>query len=229
MRHLHRQLATLSKDRTRHRCRINGLLAAQGVRLPVRSDFLTRLDSIRLWGGSALPSGLRKRVEREYEGLCFVEEQIGELEAVRNELLRTSDDACVEKVRQLMKLKAIGHKSAWLFVMEFFAWRSFRNRREVGALAGLTPTHHQSGTQSRELGISKAGNRSVRAMAIEIAWAWVRYQPQSELTRWFEERFGQGGERMRKVDIVALARKLLVSLWHFLETGEIPAGAQLKA
>jgi transposase len=128
----------------------------------------------------------------------------------------------------LMKLKAIGPNSAWLFVMEFFGWREFRNRREVGGLAGLTPTPYQSGEESREQGISKAGNRPVRTMAIEIAWGWLRYQPDSELTLWFYENFGHGGKRMRKVGIVALARKLLVALWRYLETGEIPAGAQLK-
>jgi transposase len=134
----------------------------------------------------------------------------------------------VQKVRDLMKLKGIGPNSSWLFVMEFFGWRNFRNRREVGGLAGLTPTPYQSGTRSQEQGISKAGNRPVRGMAIEIAWAWVRYQPQSELTRWYMQRFGQGGKRLRKVGIVAVARKLLVALWNYLETGEIPAGAELK-
>jgi transposase len=112
--------------------------------------------------------------------------------------------------------------------MEFFGWREFRNRREVGSLAGLTPTPYQSGEESREQGISKAGNRSVRAMVIELAWCWLRYQPDSDLALWFHERFGRSGKRMCKVGIVALARKLLVALWRYLETGEIPANAQLK-
>ena len=134
----------------------------------------------------------------------------------------------IEKVRWLMRLKGIGENSAWLFVMEFFGWREFRNRREVGALAGLTPTPYQSGDESREQGISKAGNRPIRAMVIEIAWGWLRHQPQSELSRWFWERFGHGSKRLRKIGIVALARKLLIALWRYLEFGEIPAGAQLK-
>ena len=128
-----------------------------------------------------------------------------------------------------MRLKGIGENSAWLFVMEFFGWREFHNRREVGALAGLTPTPYQSGDESREQGISKAGNRPIRAMAIEIAWGWLRHQPQSDLSRWFQERFGHGSKRMRKIGIVALARKLLVAWWRYLEFGEIPTGAQLKA
>jgi transposase len=228
MRHLHRQLISFKKDRTRHRCRISGLLASQGVRLSVTKDFMARLDLVRTWDGSLLATGLRARLGREYKALQHVEEQIRELEAERKELLDTSQHPYVQKVRNLLKLRGIGPNSSWLFVMEFFGWRNFRNRREVGALAGLTPTPYHSGGNLREQGISKAGNRPVRGMAIEIAWAWVRYQPESELTHWFLERFGRGGKRMRKVGIVALARKLLEALWTFLETGEIPAGAQLK-
>ena len=228
-RHLHRELATLKTDRTRHINRIEGLLVGQGVRIPVKADFLERLESIRSWNGSPLPAGLRSRLEREYACLQFVAQQIEELEAERKELIRTSTDPSVEKVRQLLRLRGIGDNSAWLYVMEFFGWRSFRNRREVGALAGLTPTPHQSGDESREQGISKAGNRPVRAMAIEIAWGWLRHQPHSDLSRWFQQRFGHGSKRMRKIGIVALARKLLVALWRYLEYGEIPAGAQLKA
>jgi transposase len=228
MRHLHRQLSTRKVDRTRHICRIKGLLASQGVSLPLHVDFLEKLETARLWDGSSLPPGLRARLEREYAGLQFVRQQIKELETERGELIERSDHPSVVKVRQLMKLRAIGPNSAWLFVTEFFGWRQFRNRREVGGLAGLTATPYQSGDESREQGISKAGNRLVRAMAIEIAWCWLRYQPDSELTRWFYERFGHSGKRMRKVGIVALARKLLVAFWRYLETGEIPSGAQLK-
>ena len=226
-RHLHRQLSTLKVDRTRHICRIKGLLAIQGLNLPIHVDFLDTLAAARLWDGSRLPPGLRARVEREYADLRYVEQHIKELEAERDELIETSDDPSIEKVRQLRKLRAIGPNSAWLFVMEFFGWRQFRNRRQVGGLAGLTPTPYQSGEESREQGISKAGNCDVRAMAIEIAWCWLRYQPDSDLALWFYEKFGHS-KRTRKIGIVALARKLLVALWRYLETGEIPAGAQLK-
>lgn len=192
-------------------------------------DFLQKLDGVRLWDGSLLPKGLRSRLEREYACLQFVDRQIKELEAERTEAIRTSDDPSVEKVRGLMRLRGIGENSAWLFVMEFFGWRDFHNRREVGALAGLTPTPYQSGDESQEQGISKAGNRPIRAMAVEIAWGWLRHQPQSELSRWYQRRFGHGSKRLRKIGIVALARKLLVAFWRYLEFGEIPAGAQLKA
>ena len=112
--------------------------------------------------------------------------------------------------------------------MEFFAWRGFRNGREIGALSGLAGTPYQSGESARELGISKAGNAYVRTLAIELAWRWLRYQPESEISRWYERRFGQGGSRMRRIGIVAVARKILVKLWRYLETGEIPEGAVLK-
>jgi len=113
--------------------------------------------------------------------------------------------------------------------MEFFAWRQFRNRKQVGAWAGLTPTPHQSGQSPHELGIAKAGNRHIRAMAIEIAWGWLRFQPESALSRWYQGRFGQGSARLRKIGIVALARKWLLALWQCLETGAPPQGAWRKA
>jgi transposase len=228
-RHLHRQLGALKTDRTRHINRIKGLLAGQGVRMGVGADFLERLEKVRLWDGTALLMGLRTRLEREHAGWEFVNQQVKEVEAERTEAIRTSDDPSVEKVRKLLLLRGIGDNSAWLFVMEFFGWREFRNRRQVGSLAGLTPTPYQSGDETQEQGISKAGNRPIRAMAIEIAWGWLRHQPESKLSCWYERRFAHGSKRVRKIGIVALARKLLVTLWRYLETGEIPAGAQLKA
>jgi transposase len=228
-RHLHRQLTTLKGDRTRHNNRIKGLLAGQGVRMPVQGDFLEWLETVRLWDGSPLLFGLRSRLEREYACWQFVDQRIKELETVRREMIRTAADPSVEQVRQLLRLRGIGENSAWLFVMEFFSWRDFRNRREVGSLAGLTSTPYQSGDEAREQGISKAGNCPVRAMAIEIAWSWLRNQPHSELSLWFQRRFAHGSKRVRKIGIVALARKLLIAFWRYLEAGEIPAGAQLKA
>ncbi len=127
----------------------------------------------------------------------------------------------------LMALGAIGPDSAWLFVTEFFGWRDFRNGKQVGALAGLTGMPYSSGDSSRDQGISKAGNRRVRAMAIEIAWLWLRWQPNSALGQWFKERFAKGGKRMRRIGIVALARRLLVALWRYLEDRVMPEGARL--
>jgi transposase len=228
-RQLHREMMAMKRERTRHINRVKGLLAGQGVVIEVGAGFMEEIGAVRLWDGSSLPGRLRKRLEREYQRMELLKEQIGELEQEREEVLRTSQEESVEQVRQLLRLKGIGVNSAWLYVMEFFAWRGFRNRREVGALAGLTPTPYQSGESSKERGISKAGNRPVRGMAIEIAWAWLRYQPESALTRWYNRRFAEGSSRVRRIGIVALARKLLIELWKYLETGTVPEGAYLKS
>jgi len=199
-------------------------------------NFLTHLPELRLWDGAPLPAGLLARLQREFAGWQFVHQQILALETERRTAIRESQEPAMAQVRQLLQLKGIGANAAWLYVMEFFAWRNFHNRREacgersrtIGALAGLTPTPFQSGDEDHEQGISKAGNDLVRAMAIEIAWGWLRFQPESALTKWYQERFGSGGKRLHKIGIVALARKLLIELWHYLESGELPEGATLK-
>jgi transposase len=227
-RQLHREMMALKAEQTHHINRIKGLLASQGVALSIRKDFLFQLETVQLWDGSLLPSALHARLKHEYERYQLVKQQINQLEFEREETVRTSTAPAVEQVRQLLKLKGIGMNSAWVYVMEFFAWRGFRNRREVGSLAGLTPTPYQSGESAREQGISKAGNRRIRAMAVEIAWAWLRFQPDSQLSRWYQERFGKGNSRTHRIGIVALARRLLVELWQYLETGALPDGACLK-
>jgi transposase len=153
---------------------------------------------------------------------------MAEVEAERRAQLQTSSETSIDKVRQLMQLKGIGINGAWLWVMEFFGWRACKNRREVGGVAGFTPTPYQSGESAREQGITKAGNRPVRWMTPEWAWSWLRFQPDSALRGWFRERFGGGGKRLRRIGIVAVARKLLIALWRFLETGVLPEGAALK-
>ncbi|MCA1603273.1 MAG: IS110 family transposase [Acidobacteria bacterium] len=228
-RRLHRELASLQKERTRHRNRIRGLLVAQGLRLEPKGDFLQRLEALTLWDGAPLPLELKGELEREYQRLRLVEAQRRALEKTRKSRLRQADTASVQRVVQLMGLRAIGPNCAWLLVMEFFAWRGFRNRRQLGACAGLTGTPYDSGSSKRDQGISKAGNRRVRTMMVEIAWLWLRYQPNSKLSHWFRERFAGGGARMRRVGIVALARRLLVALWRYLEDGMLPEGAELKA
>ena len=176
-----------------------------------------------------MPAELKLRLKREWERVELVERQIRELKKHREEQVAEGGNVAMRLIAQLVVLRAIGLTSAWLFVQEFFAWRGFRNRREVGALAGLTPLPYKSGESlNRDQGISKAGNVRVRTMAIEIAWSWLRYQPTSQLSLWFRERYGPGSRRSRRVGIVAVARKLLVSLWRFLETGVVPEGAALK-
>jgi transposase len=228
-RHLPRALETLKQERASTTTRIKGLLRSQGVRLTSVNKLPEQLEALRLWDGSPLPSGLRRRVLRVYAHHQFLSEQIAALEAERRARLQSAHDASIEKVHQLMQLRGIGINGAWLLVMEFFGWRELKTRREVGGLAGLTPTPYQSGESAREQGITKSGNRHVRWMTTELAWSWLRYQPESALSCWFRERFGGGGKRMRRIGIVAVARKLLIALWRFLETGVIPQGAELKA
>lgn len=227
-RQLHRELLALKREQTHHINRIKGVLASQGVVLEVKTDFLKQLEAARLWDGSSVPSGLHTLLVREQERLELVRAQIHQIEVTRKEVVRTSQDPAIEQVRRLLRLKGIGLNSAWLYVMEFFAWRGFRNRRELGSLSGLTPTPYESGESARERGISKAGNRPVRTMAIEIAWSWLRSQPDSQLSRWYRRRFAKGSSRVRRIGIVALARKLLIALWQYLENGILPEGAQLK-
>ena len=225
-RHWARELESLKQERTAHTNRIKSLLVSVGAaQVKVSKGFLQQLDQVKQWNGEGLPPSLRERLRREGERLALLEGQIGEVERAR----RKAEVAATEKVVRLQKLKGIGENSGWLFVVEFFGWRQFRNRREVASLAGLTPMPYQSGdTVKREQGISKAGNWRVRSMAIEIAWAWLRFQPHSRLSLWFQERYGPGSRRSRRVGIVALARKLLIALWRYLDHGVIPDGAVLK-
>ena len=228
-RQLHRELRTLKQERTRAVNRMQGLLASQGLQLPKGRNMPERLEAMRLWDGTPLPPGLQARLQREWEHAQFLRAKILELERQRAQAIKRDRGEAIDKVRQLLRLRAIGENGAWVYVHEFFGWRQFNNRKEVGAAAGLVPTPHQSGDGKQELGISKAGNRHIRAIAIQMAWAWLRYQPGSRLSRWFEERFSRGGPRARKVGIVALARKLLIDLWRFLRDGTVPEGALLKA
>jgi transposase len=168
------------------------------------------------------------RLTREWETVLGYTTRIRTLKRERRKLLAATDDPAIAQVRQLNQLCGVGIDSAWLYVMEFFAWRPFQNRRQIGGLAGLTDTHYQSGDVHHEQGISKAGNRWVRALAINTAWAWLRYQPKSALARWYERKFGRGTSRIRKIGIVALARKLLIAFWRYLETGLVPEGAMLR-
>lgn len=227
-RHLHRELKTVKRGRTAVTSRIKGLLATVGVRLAEIADLERVLDEVRLWNGEALPKWLKARLERDWAEWGQLGQRIAGLEKQRKELLRKGRDSGSECARKLHRLRGMGENASWLYSLEFFAWREFRNRRQIGGLAGLAPTPHQSGTQRREQGICKAGNRWMRSIAIEIAWGWLRYQPESELSRWYEERYGSGSTRMRKIGIVALARKLLIELWKYLETGTPPTGAVLK-
>lgn len=228
-RRLHRELERLKRERLAHRVRMQSLLVTQGLKIRIKRGLGLRLDGLTLWDGRALPQELKAELERERERLALVERQIERLEAARRERLSAPRTEAEQRIVQLMRLGAIGPASAWLLVMEFFGWRAFRNRRELAALAGLVGTPYNSGESERDQGISKAGNRRVRAMIVEIAWLWLRFQPKSALSQWYRSRFVGGGLRMRRVGIVALARRLLIALWRYLEQGVIPEGARLIA
>ena len=228
-RQLNRELEALKGERTRHRNRITSLLVERGFRVSVTRHFLTQLDQARSADGRSVSEALRERILREYRRLAIVLGQIAELESQRRAAKRGSEDPKIAKVVKLERLRAIGESASWLFVMEGFGWRTFNNRREVGSLIGLTPTPWDSGEMRREQGIDKAGNRRMRWMSIQIAWQWLRFQPNSELSKWYQRRFGKGSKRARKVGIVALARRLMIALWRYLEQDILPAGATLKA
>lgn len=227
-RHLHRELKTVKGVRTAVTNRIKGLLATVGVRVKEIAELPRVLERVRLWNGEPLPKWLKARLERDWQEREQLQQRIAELEKQRKELLRKGKDSGSECARKLHRLRGMGPNASWLYALEFFAWREFRNRRQIGGLAGLTPTPHQSGADRREQGICKAGNRWMRSLAIEIAWGWLRYQPESELSRWYQKRYGHGSTRLKKIGIVALARKLLIELWKYLQTGMPPAGAVLK-
>ena len=227
-RQLHRELMTLQQEATQHINRLKSLLATCGLALEIDGHFPQKLKQLRQWDGTPLPAALQQRLLREFERLQMVHRQARELEQQRAQQVRQQEDSpTLNQVRKLLGLKAIGLGSAWLYVHEFFAWRKFKNRKEVGSLAGLAPTPYGSGQTDHDQGISKAGNKRMRWMAVEIAWGWLHFQPDSELSQWFLQRFGRGSSRQRRIGIVALARKLLVQLWKYLETGIPPTGATL--
>ena len=221
-----REMERLTGEQTGHLARIRSLLALQGV-VVMKVSRATVLGA-KDWAGRALPAALQAELERELNRLELVREQLRNLERVQVETLKQPHTAGERASAKLASLKSLGVVTAVTLGGEFFGWRSFQNRRQVGACAGLTGTPYDSGGQRREQGISKAGNRRVRHLMVEQAWRWLHWQPQSDLSRWFRERFGSGGARLRRVGIVALARKLLVAFWKYVAFDLVPGGAVLK-
>jgi len=223
-RRTHRERARLIHERIAHTNRISSLLVLHNLRPHI---VIGGRDWVAWWErhGTQVPPLLRAEIERESARLKLVKEQIKVLEAGRRQEI---EDGKQPLVAQLVQLRAIGPKGAWVLVKEIFGWREFANRRELAGCVGLAPTPYASGDSEIEQGISKAGNRRVRAMLVEQAWKWLQLQPDSALTQWFNRRFASGGKRMRRVGIVALARRLVIALWRYLKHGEIPAGAVLK-
>jgi transposase len=226
---LHREDEYLTRQRTRVTNRIQSLLVTQGIEeLSLKGNFAERLERVRRWDGRGLSPELTAELTRMHAQYRLIEEQLAEL--VRAYAVELESDTAVGTSRRRLEiLKSMGPKTSRVLAAEVFAWRKFDNAKEVAGMSGLTPTPSQSGDEQREQGIAKAGNRRVRWVMIEFAWLWLRWQPDSELSRWYRQRFAHGSRRMRRIGIVALARKLLIALWRYLEAGEIPVGAVLKA
>jgi transposase len=232
VRRLHRERHRLVAERVQHVNRIKGLLASQGIYdyQPLKRDRRARLAALRTGDGGALPPRLAAEIGRELTRLELVLAMIAEIEAERDAIAtaKAVTHPHAAKIQRLAKLKAIGPEFATVLAGEVF-YRAFANRRQVAAYVGLDASPFRSGGMCRDQGIAKAGNPKARTTMIELAWTWLRHQPNSALSRWFRGRVGALKGRPRRIAIVALARKLLVALWRYLETGLVPDGATLKA
>jgi transposase len=229
-RRVSRERATLLQERVQHVNRIKGLLAGQGIvgYDPLHKDRQSRLGELRTGDGRPLPEQLKKEILRELTRIELLLQQIADVEAERDATIAPDAVVGTSPVALLVRLKAIGPQIGAVLYHEGL-YRSFANRREVAAYAGLVPTPWRSGTIDREQGISKAGNPRLRHIMVELAWLWVRHQPNSALSAWFRGRVGEERGRVRRIAIVALARKLLIALWRYVTHGEVPEGAVLKA
>jgi transposase len=225
-----RERDRLVKEQTAHTNRIKALLRLAGMTVgsPRRGNWLHWLAQQRDWQGQPLSPHLLAEVTREHGRLMLVRQQLVALEQAQVTQAPAVPAATAERRDLLQRLKALGPAFATTLTNEVF-YKDFRNRRQVGAYCGLAPSPWQSGGIDREQGISKAGNPRARLKAIELAWLWLRHQPESELSRWFATRTANAGKRARRIAIVALARKLIVALWRYLTTGLVPAGATMKA
>ena len=224
-RQVSRERTALTREQTRLVNQMRGWLATLGCALPARrpADWWT---TVRDWAGAALPRTVQARLARAETRLTLLADQVAELEAAQQAVVtRATPDSAV---RRLVQLKGVATTTASGLLDEGLEWRAFRNRREIGALLGFAPTPHQSGDAAREQGISRAGNARLQAISIQLAWSWVRWQPESPLTQWFTARFG-AGKRGRRIGIVAVARKLVIALWRYVTRGMVPTGAILKA
>jgi transposase len=228
-RRLSRERKTMIKERIEHINRIKGLMACQGIAgfEPMRANAREKLEELRTGDGRAIPERMKAEIRRELDRLDLLRRQIAEVEAERDTLLQAEDAPKASPGAQLLKLRGIGPEFASVLWHEGL-YRRFANRRQLAAYAGLAPSPWRSGDMKKEQGIAKSGNARLRTTMIEAAWLWLRHQPGSALSQWFQERVRSDRGRLRRVSIVALARKLLVALWRFTMHGEIPEGASLK-
>jgi transposase len=228
LRRSHRERSRLIRERTAHINRIKGLLFGQGIRgINIKTQYKTvALDKLVTGDGHRLPPRLASEITREIQRLAMVQEQIAEIERERD-VTPTSCEATERKRRLLLGLKSIGPAIAALLSREVY-YRQFANRQQLGSFLGLAPSPYNSGQEERCQGISRAGSGHVRAVMIETAWLWIRHQPESALSRWFVGRTSRQSKRMRKIMIVAVARKLAIALWRYVELGLVPPGAILS-
>jgi transposase len=225
-RQLHRTRETVQQDRNRLINRLKALLVTQGLKLPLTVDFPTQLETRRLWDGAPIPVGLKARLQRCWAQLAFLNRTLDDLDAKRATLRPDPDTPVGRYIHGLSTLRGIGPVGTWTLATEIFGWRQIQNRRQLGALVGLVPAPYQSGESDQ--GITRAGNEHVRRLMVQLAWSWLRYQPDSQLTTWYQRRFGRSSRRFRRIGIVALARRLLIALWRYVDHGEVPEGAILK-
>ena len=223
----HRERQRLVRERTGHINRIKGLLFAQGIRDIKPKLRRSRIDfaALETAEGHPLPDRLRRELEREYARLSLIATQLREVEKERD--TADAQDPVVEQKRQLLvALHGVGATSAAILAREVFA-RSFASRRQLGSYLGLTPSAYDSGSTTRCQGISKAGNSWARRILIEVAWLWQKYQPASPLSHWYIQRTAGQSSRIRRIMLIALARKLAISLWRYVETGLVPEGVAI--
>jgi transposase len=223
-RHVSRERTALTQEQTRLINQMRGWLATWGTPLP-RGRTGAWWTRVRDWAGAALPLAVQARLARAEARRAVVQGQIAELEAQQQAAGTAA--APTSALRQLVRLKGVATTSASVLLDEGLVWRAFRNRRQIGGLLGFAPTPFDSGESMREQGISRAGNKRLQTISIQLAWNWVRWQPLSALTRWYREQFGTG-KRARRIGIVAVARKLVIALWRYVTTGAVPGGAILK-
>ena len=223
-RQVSRERTALTQEQTRLVNQMRGWLATWGGRLPARRRG-SWWTTVRDWAGAALPTDVQGRLARAAGRLALIQEQIAALEAQQQAAVTAAGPTSA--LRQLVRLKGVAATSASVLVDEGLVWRAFRNRRQIGGLLGFAPTPYDSGESEHEQGISRAGNARLQSISIQLAWNWVRWQPQSALTQWYRAHFGRG-QRARRIGIVAVARQLVIALWRYVTTGVLPKGAVVQ-
>ena len=223
-RQVSRERTVLTQEQTRLTNQMRGWLATWGAALPRRRT-TAWWTTVRDWAAAPLPVEVQARLARAEARLTVLKAQVAELDGQQQAAVATAAPASA--LRQLVRLKGVATTGASVLLDEGLVWRAFRNRRQIGGLLGFAPTPYDSGESVREQGISRAGNKRLQSISIQLAWNWVHWQPLSVLTQWYRAHFGTG-KRARRIGIVAVARKLVIALWRYVTTGVVPAGAVLK-